>query len=105
MWLHPIEARSHFEIVDPGVWRVVRVGEGTQFFAKYWTGPFPFAIDGVQYEAFAERDACAASQETFLKDLGVESSGESTAEDVQFYPAGDYIRIRRSKSDLCILRS
>jgi len=71
--LHPQEARSHFEIVDPEVWQIVRAGPAKGSKKKGWVGPFFFCVDGVSYEAYARRDRCAESQRMFLEDWGVEN--------------------------------
>ena len=76
--LHPREAKSHFEIVDPDVWRVVRKGEADSKEIKRLKliGPFSFNIDGVSYEAYARRSGCADSQRMFLDDWAGESSSK-----------------------------
>lgn len=72
--LHPDEARSHFEIVDPDVWRVVEAGNAYLVLndGSDWRGPFSFSVGGIRYEAYAHRNRCAESQRLFLEDWGVE---------------------------------
>ena len=83
MRLHPREAMSHFEIVDPDVWHVFRTGEADSKEIKRLklVGPFSFSVDGVSYEAYARRGECAESQRMFLEDWVGESS--SKGEDVR----------------------
>ena len=56
--LHPDEARSHFEIVDPDVWRVVEAGNAYLVLndGSDWRGPFSFSVGGIRYEAYAHRN-------------------------------------------------
>ena len=65
----PREAKSHFEVVDPGSWRLDRqdalIGLGVD-----WVGPFRFDLDGVTYEAFGLRSRIVSSQRQFLADRG-----------------------------------
>ena len=57
----PREAKSHFEVVDPGSWRLDRqnalIGLGVD-----WVGPFRFDLGGVTYEAFGLRSRIVSSQ-------------------------------------------
>lgn len=66
----PREAKSHFEVVDPGSWRLDRqdalIGLGVD-----WVGPFRFDLDGVTYEAFGLRSRIVSSQRQFLADMGI----------------------------------
>lgn len=68
--LRPREAMSHFEMVDPGVWRVDRAGVLFGL-GNDWSGPFHFRLDGVDYEAFGLKDRLRASQRLFLEDVGI----------------------------------
>ncbi len=67
---HPQRAKSHFEFVDPGVWRYDVAGR-LGGLGKEWVGPFPFHIAGVKYEAYGLRSGILASQMLFLDDLGI----------------------------------
>ena len=71
--LHPQEARSHFELVDPGVWRVDVSGR-LSMLGKEWIGPYPFCIDGSEYDAYGLKSRIIASQQLFLSDIGVSVS-------------------------------
>lgn len=68
--LHPKEAKSHFELVDPGVWRVDVSGR-LFMLGEEWIGPFPFCIDGDEYEAYGLKSRIITSQQLFLGDIGV----------------------------------
>ena len=73
---HPQEARSHFEVVDPGVWRVDESGRISGL-GEEWMGPFRFVINGACYDAFGLRSRVVESQKTFLRDVGVLREGEA----------------------------
>ena len=68
--LHPREAKSHFEIVDPGVWRVGKLGELSDL-GSDWDGPYEFQLDGEDYEVYGLRSRIESSKRLFLMDLGV----------------------------------
>ena len=67
---HPREARSHFDIVDPSVWRFEVKGQ-LGILGNDWVGPFPFEIEGIEYEAYGLKNRIAGSQRLFLSDLGI----------------------------------
>ncbi len=67
---HPKEAKSHFEIVDPGVWRYDVAGRLSGL-GKEWVGPYQYRDDGVEYDAYGLRTGILASQMMFLEDLGI----------------------------------
>jgi len=67
---NPEEAKSHFELVDPGVWRFDVSGRLSGL-GTAWVGPYRFVLDGVKYDAFGLRSGIVASQVLFLEDLGV----------------------------------
>ena len=73
---HPKEAMSHFEIVDPGVWRLDEKGHLSNLGGE-WVGPYSFAANGNDYEAFGLKRNITESQKRFLSDLGVEIPSES----------------------------
>jgi len=72
--LKPREAKSHFEMVDPGVWRVDRAGE-LVCLGDDWDGPFCFRLDGIDYEAYGLKRRIDSSQRQFLEDIGVSFEG------------------------------
>lgn len=67
---HPQRAKSHFEFVDPGVWRYDVAGR-LGGLGKEWVGPFQFCIADVEYDAYGLRTGILASQMLFLEDLGI----------------------------------
>ena len=71
---HPIEARSHFEIVDPDAWQVRPAGRANvELMRSYgWAGPFRLSIDGKDFDVFGREGECEASQRLFLNDWGIE---------------------------------
>lgn len=54
---HPLEARSHFEIVDPAVWKIFPAGKGNISAMQRlgWSGPFGFSVSGQDFEAFGRK--------------------------------------------------
>jgi len=72
--LKPCEARSHFEVVDPGVWRIDRAGMLVGL-GDDWAGPFCLRLDGVDYEAYGLKARLATSQRQFLEDVGISFDG------------------------------
>lgn len=73
---HPTAAKSHFEIVDPGSWRVDVSGRLTGL-GRDWCGPYVYKLDNVDYEAFCLKKHLKLSQVEFLKDLGREFPASS----------------------------
>ena len=69
---HPLEARSHFEIVDPDVWKVFPAGKrNISVLRRYWwSGPFEFSVSGQGFKAFGRKGKCEISQKMFLEDWG-----------------------------------
>ena len=67
---HPKMAKSHFEIVDPDVWRFDVSGRLSGLGAE-WIGPYQFCEEDVDYEAYGLREGICASQKMFLEDLGI----------------------------------
>ena len=67
---HPKMAKSHFEMVDPGVWRFDVSGRLSGL-GDEWIGPYQFCEGGVDYEAYGLRKGIFASQTVFLADLGI----------------------------------
>ena len=67
---HPEKAKSHFEFVDPGVWRYDVAGRLVGL-GEEWVGPFQFCIAGAEYDAYGLRSGIVASQMLFLEDLGI----------------------------------
>lgn len=102
--LHPEEARSHFEIVDPDVWRVVEAGNVYLILkdCSDWKGPFSFSVGGIRYEAYAHHDRCAESQRLFLEDWGVQVPEDD--EDVSCSDNGIALSKNAVRVILCCVR-
>ena len=67
---YPEAAKSHFEVVDPGVWRFDVSGRLFEL-GTDWDGPYRFSLGGVDYDAFGLHSRIVASQVLFLEDQGV----------------------------------
>ena len=78
---HPLEARSHFEIVDPAAWKIFPAGKGNVQMMKGcgWSGPFEFSISGQDFEAFGRKGKCEISQKMFLEDWGIVFDSRKTS--------------------------
>ena len=78
---HPLEARSHFEIVDPLVWKIFPAGKGNiSVIQRYWwSGPFRFSVSGQEFEAFGRKGKCEISQKMFLEEWGFADSPRKTS--------------------------
>ena len=85
--LHPKEAKSHFEVVDPGVWRFDVLGRLSGL-GEEWVGPYQFHDDGVSYDAYGLSSRITASQELFLCDLGILSQKREPYNVVKFTVVG-----------------
>ena len=76
---HPQEAKSHFEIVDPDVWKMRPAGfvRRSDTVSARWAGPFRFQVGRDEFEVYGRRGRIETSQRLFLSDYGYCESEES----------------------------
>jgi hypothetical protein len=70
---NPQQAHLYFTVTNPDTWSVFPLGTCDIFKMRKagWDGPFSYAIDNIEYEAFCKGFQCYSSMKTFLEGLGV----------------------------------